>query len=46
MGTLNFIEIFSSFFVMAAIIDIFGSIPIFLTLRENNQPIRAAEACS
>ena len=45
MGTLNFVEIFSSFFVMAAIIDIFGSIPIFLTLRENNQPIRAAEAC-
>ena len=45
MGTLNFIEIFSSFIVMAAIIDIFGSIPIFLTLKENSQSIKAGQAC-
>ena len=45
MGTLNFIEIFSSFFVMAAIIDIFGSIPIFLSLKENRQSIKAGQAC-
>ena len=27
---INFVEIFSSFIVMAAIIDIFGPIPIFI----------------
>ena len=45
MGTLNFIEIFSSFIAMAAIIDIFGSIPIFLNLKENRQSIKAGQAC-
>ena len=45
MGTFNFIEIFSSFIVMAAIIDIFGSIPIFLSLKENRQSIKAGQAC-
>ena len=29
-GAFNLIEVFSSFIVMAAIIDIFGSIPIFM----------------
>lgn len=42
---INFVEICSSFIVMAAIIDIFGSIPIFLSLKENNQSIKAGQAC-
>ena len=45
MGTLNFIEIFSSFIVMAAIIDIFGSIPIFVGMKEQNKTIKAGQAC-
>ena len=45
MGRINFVEIFSSFIVMAAIIDIFGSIPIFLNLKENRQSIKAGQAC-
>ena len=35
-GTINFVEIFSSFIVMFAIIDILGSIPIFMGIREKN----------
>ena len=42
---INFIEIFSSFIVMFAIIDILGSIPIFMSIREKNQNIKAAQAC-
>ena len=42
---INFVEICSSFIVMAAVIDIFGSIPIFLNLKENNQSIKAGQAC-
>lgn len=44
-GNLNFIEIFSSFIVMAAIIDIFGSIPIFMSMKEQNKTIKAGQAC-
>ena len=44
-GTINFVEIFSSFIVMFAIIDILGSIPIFMGIREKNQDIKAAQAC-
>ena len=42
---INFIEIFSSFIVMFAIIDILSSIPIFMSIREKNQDIKAAQAC-
>ncbi len=41
----DFIEIFGAFFVMAAIIDIFGSIPIFVSMKENNKVIKAGQAC-
>ena len=44
-GQFNIIEVFSSFIVMFAIIDILGSIPIFLSLKEKNQPIKALPAC-
>ena len=42
---INFVEIFSSFIVMAAIIDIFGSIPIFVSMKEQNKTIKAGQAC-
>ena len=42
---INFVEIFGAFFVMAAIIDIFGSIPIFVNMREQNKVIKAGQAC-
>lgn len=44
-GEFDFIEVFSSFIVMFAIIDILGSIPIFLSLKESGKPIKAAQAC-
>ena len=43
--SINFVEIFSSFIVMAAIIDIFGSIPIFVSMKEQNKTIKAGQAC-
>ena len=45
LGKINFVEIFSSFIVMAAIIDIFGSIPIFMSMKEQNKTIKAGQAC-
>ncbi len=45
-GEINFVEIFSSFIVMAAIIDIFGSIPIFMSMKEQNKTIKAGQALS
>ena len=44
-GAFNLIEVFSSFIVMAAIIDIFGSIPIFMGMKEQNKTIKAGQAC-
>jgi len=44
-GQFDIIEILSSFIVMFAIIDILGSIPIFLSLREKGNPIKAFQAC-
>ena len=44
-GSFNLIEVFSSFIVMAAIIDIFGSIPIFMGMKEQNKTIKAGQAC-
>lgn len=43
---INFVEIFSSFIVMFAIIDILGSIPIFVSIKEKNQDIKAGAACA
>ena len=44
-ANINIVEIFSSFIVMAAIIDIFGSIPIFVSMKEQNKTIKAGQAC-
>ena len=44
-GNINIVEIFSSFIVMADIIDIFGSIPIFVSMKEQNKTIKAGQAC-
>ena len=44
MKSINFVEIFGAFIVMAAIIDIFGSIPIFMSMKEQNKTIKA-QAC-
>ncbi len=40
----NFIEIFSSFLVMFAIIDITGSIPIFLSMKHQGKAIKPLQA--
>lgn len=45
MKNINFVEIFSSFIVMAAIIDILGSIPIFVSIKQQNKTIKAGQAC-
>lgn len=44
-GKISFVDIFSSFIVMFAIIDILGSIPIFMTIKGKSQNIRAGQAC-
>ena len=41
---INFVEIFGAFIVMAAIIDIFGSIPIFVSMKEQHKTIKAGQA--
>lgn len=41
---INIVEIFSSFVVMFAIIDVLGSIPIFLSMREKGQAIKPLKA--
>ena len=43
--SINFVEIFSSFIVMAAIIDILGSIPILMNIKEQHKSIKAGQAC-
>ncbi|MBR1643787.1 MAG: MarC family protein [Bacteroidales bacterium] len=40
----NLVEIFSAFIVMFAIIDITGSIPIFIGMKEQGKQIKAGEA--
>ena len=45
MKSINFVEIFSSFIVMAAIIDILGSIPILMNIKEQHKTIKAGQAC-
>lgn len=44
-GQINFVEIFGAFIVMAAIIDIFGSIPIFMNIKDQNKTIKSRHAC-
>lgn len=41
---INLVEIFSAFIVMFAIIDITGSIPIFIGMKEQGKQIKAGEA--
>lgn len=42
--SINIVEIFSTFLVMFAIIDITGSIPIFVSMREQGKKINALQA--
>lgn len=44
MGHIDFVEITSVFVVLLAIIDITGSIPIFLGLKQQGKPINAGKA--
>ena len=44
MNLINFKEIISAFIVMFAIIDILGSIPIFINIKAQNQTIKAWQA--
>lgn len=43
---INIVEIFSTFLVMFAIIDITGSIPIFVSMREQGKAIKPLQATS
>lgn len=42
---ISLIEIVSAFVVMFAIIDVTGSIPIFLSMKEQGRTIKAGQAC-
>lgn len=42
---INVVEILSSFIVLFVIIDVTGSIPIFLSLKSNEKKIKAGQAC-
>ena len=44
MWTLNGVEIVSAFLVLFAIIDVTGSVPIFLNLKSQNKTIHAEKA--
>ncbi|MBQ9417131.1 MAG: MarC family protein [Bacteroidales bacterium] len=44
MSSINLIEIFSTFLVMFAIIDITGSIPIFVAMRDQGKRIQPLQA--
>ncbi len=45
MLQINFLEIVSAFIILFAIIDVTGSIPIFLSLRDQGKPIRPVQSC-
>ncbi|MGE0078012.1 MAG: MarC family protein [Bacteroidales bacterium] len=45
ISTLNFTEILSAFVLLFAIIDILGSVPILLGLKNLNREINARKAC-
>ena len=42
---INFVEIVSAFVVLFAIIDVTGSIPIFLSLKNQQKSIKPWQAC-
>ncbi len=42
---INLVEILSSFIVLFVIIDVTGSIPIFLSLKSSDKNIKAGQAC-
>ena len=44
MNSISLVEIFSTFLVMFAIIDITGSIPIFVSMREQGKAIKPLQA--
>jgi len=44
MGHFDIVQIVSAFLILLAIIDITGSIPIFLNLKEQGKPVKAWEA--
>ena len=44
LGVFNFQEFVSAFFVLFAIIDIVGSIPIILALKKRKHQIKAGKA--
>ena len=44
LGTFNFQEFISAFFVMFAIIDIFGSVPILINITKKRRKIYAGKA--
>ena len=44
LGSFNFQEFVSAFFVLFAIIDVTGSIPIFISLKKNRRKIYAGKA--
>jgi multiple antibiotic resistance protein len=46
MSVLNIVEIISAFLVLFAIIDVTGSVPIFLSLRSQNKTIHPEKAAS
>ena len=46
LQSLNIVEIFSTFLVMFAIIDITGSIPIFVSMRDQGKAIKPLQATS
>ena len=45
LSQINFVEILSSFIVLFVIIDVTGSIPIFLSLKSGDKNIKAGQAC-
>lgn len=44
MGSLNFQEFLSAFIILFAVIDIIGSIPIILDLKQKGRPVNAIKA--
>lgn len=45
LSQISILEIFSAALVMFAIIDITGSIPVFIGMKEQNKTIKAGQAC-
>ena len=45
LSQINLVEILSSFIVLFVIIDVTGSIPIFLSLKSSDKSIKAGQAC-